>query len=150
MSNCLRPMARSTSSRSETGGILVFSVHATLTKTLPNNPKIGRSLPKVGKAITKFCGGPSIPLGITGHRGGSKLCRGERLAACPGDVGVSEFAGGCLSRASQRNDDWRGGLVFIASMEGGHEGKCDRKEMSDFHFLTVYLNSPRAGQRAAK
>ncbi|MCX6961507.1 MAG: hypothetical protein NTZ08_03535 [Verrucomicrobia bacterium] len=28
--------------------ILVFSVHATLTKTLPNNPKIRRSLPKVG------------------------------------------------------------------------------------------------------
>jgi hypothetical protein len=30
--------------------ILVFSVHATITKTLPNNPKIRRSLPKVGGA----------------------------------------------------------------------------------------------------
>jgi hypothetical protein len=31
--------------------ILVFSVHATLTKTLPNNPKIRRSLPKVGGSM---------------------------------------------------------------------------------------------------
>jgi hypothetical protein len=29
----------------------VFSVHATLTKILPNNPKIGHSLPKVGKSM---------------------------------------------------------------------------------------------------
>jgi hypothetical protein len=29
--------------------ILVFIVHATLTKNLPNNPKIGCLLPKVGK-----------------------------------------------------------------------------------------------------
>jgi len=31
--------------------IFVFSVHVTLTKTLPNNPKIRRSLPKVGGSM---------------------------------------------------------------------------------------------------
>jgi len=31
--------------------ILVFSVHATLTKNLPNNSKIRRSLPKVGESM---------------------------------------------------------------------------------------------------
>ncbi len=51
MRTCLRPMARSTSSRSESGGILVFSVHAKLTKNLPNNPKIRRSLPKVEESM---------------------------------------------------------------------------------------------------
>ena len=30
---------------------LVFSVHATLTKTLPNNPKIRYSLPKEGESL---------------------------------------------------------------------------------------------------
>ena len=30
---------------------LVLSVHATLAKTLPNNPKICRSLPKVGESM---------------------------------------------------------------------------------------------------
>ena len=31
--------------------ILVFSVHATFTKPLPNNPKIRRSLAKVGGSM---------------------------------------------------------------------------------------------------
>jgi hypothetical protein len=31
--------------------ILVLIIHATLTKNLPNNPKIRRSLPKAGKSM---------------------------------------------------------------------------------------------------
>ena len=57
--------------------ILVFSVHATLTENLLNNSNIGRSLPKVGKAITKLCCGPRVALGIAGDCGGTQLGRGE-------------------------------------------------------------------------
>lgn len=71
-------------------------------------------------AVSELGCRPCIALGIAGNGGGAELGCSERLSADgSGDVGVTELAGGGLSRAGERNDDGGGGLVLVGREKSG-------------------------------